>query len=111
VDEAERQRLLAKAAVDTAELLANVRRERDCRRAAGEDTAWLDKVLSDLEPLAGQARDLEVFQAIRAVVERHGTGPYPVEDLAAIAGADPGDMRRLLSQMVTEGLAEPGRRR
>lgn len=41
-----------------AELLANARRERDCRLTAGEDTAWLDRVLRELEPLAEQTHDL-----------------------------------------------------
>jgi hypothetical protein len=104
VDESEQARLIAKVAGDAAELLVTMRRERDCRRAAG-DTVWLDQVLHELEPLVEQIHDLEIFQAIRAVVERHGAGPYPATELAAIAGADTESVRRVLAQMVTEGLA------
>jgi DNA-binding IclR family transcriptional regulator len=64
-------------------------------------------VLSKLEPLAEQTHDLDVFQAIRTAVERHGGGPYPAAELATIAGADPATVRRVLAQMVTDGLAAP----
>jgi hypothetical protein len=37
-------------------------------------------VLRELEPLAEQTNDLDVFQAIRAVVDRHGGGPYPADE-------------------------------
>jgi hypothetical protein len=107
VDEAERDRLIAKVAADAAGLVAEVRRERDRRQAAGEDTAWLDTVLAELEPLAQGTHDLVTFRAIRAVVERHGGGPYPAEELAAIAGVTAADARRVLDQMVAEGRATP----
>lgn len=88
MDEAERDRLIATVAADAAQVSANVRRERDRRHAAGADTAWFDQALCELEPLAAQTHDLEVFWAIRAVVDRHGAGPYPAEELAAIASVD-----------------------
>lgn len=84
-----------------------IRRERDRCRAAGDDTAWLNQVLRELELLAVQTHDVEVFSAIRRVVGRHGAGPYPAEELAAIAGVTAADARRVLDQMVTEGLATP----
>jgi DNA-binding IclR family transcriptional regulator len=42
---------------------------------------------------------------IRAVIEQHGAGPYSAEELATVAGITAGDARRVLEQMVTEGLA------
>jgi hypothetical protein len=51
-----RKRLIAQAT----DLLANARRERDRRQAAGEDTAWRDRVVRELEPLAAQTHDLDV---------------------------------------------------
>ncbi len=105
--ERERDEIIAKVAVDAAELLANVRRERDRRQAAGEDTAWLEHVIAELEPVTTQIHDVEVFRAIRAVVDRHGAGPYPAEEMAAIAGVSAADARRVLKQMVAEGLATP----
>jgi hypothetical protein len=107
VDEAERDRLLAEVATDAAELAATIRRERNRRRAAGEDVAWFDHVLHDLDPLAVRTHDLEVLRAIRAATERHGPGPWPPEELATIAGCDVGSVRRVLSQMVADGLATP----
>lgn len=107
MDESERDRLIAKVAGDADQLLANVRSERDRRQAAGANTTWLDQVLRELKPLGEQTQDLEIFQAIRAVVERHGPGPYPAAELATIAGLDPGAVRRLLAQMANEGLATP----
>jgi hypothetical protein len=76
-----------------ADLLANARRECDRRRAAGEDTTWLDRVAHELEPLAAQTHDLDVSHAIRMVIDRHGAGPYPAEELATIAGITPDDAR------------------
>jgi hypothetical protein len=111
VDEAERKRLVAQVAADVADLLATARRERDRCQAASVDTAWLDRALRELEPLAAQTHDLDVFQAIRVVVARHGAGPYPAEELATIAGVTATDARRVLEQMVTEGLATPVDRR
>lgn len=61
--------------------------------------------MRELEPLAAQTHDLDVFHAIRMVIDRHGAGPYPAEELATIAGVAPDDARRVLEQMVTEGLA------
>lgn len=86
------------------ELVVSLRRERDQRRAAGADTGWMDQVLGELEPLT---EDLDVVEAIHAVIERHGPGPYPADELAIIAGVDADKARRFLAWMVTAGLAEP----
>ncbi|MEU7899877.1 hypothetical protein AB0B45_44420 [Nonomuraea sp. NPDC049152] len=106
VDEAERKRHLTEVTANAAELLAHARRDRVRRARAGEDVAWLDEVVRALEPLG----DLATFGAILAVVDRHGAGPYPAEELAAIAGADVDSVRRVLAQMTAEGLAVPAER-
>ena len=107
VDQADLDRLTAAVIADIAELAANLRRERDRRRAVGDDTAWLDHVLRELAPLVEQSHDLAMFQAVRAVVDRHGSGPYPAAELATIAGVDVEGVRRVLDLMVGEGLAAP----
>jgi hypothetical protein len=86
------------------ELVASLRRERDWRRATGADTAWIDQMLAELEALTA---DLDAAQAIRAVIARHGPGPYPADELATIANVDADETRRALAQLVTIGLAEP----
>jgi hypothetical protein len=70
---------------DRERLTGSLRRERDRCQAAGADTAWIDQILGELEPLTA---DLDAAQAIRAVIERHGPGPYPADELATIAGID-----------------------
>jgi hypothetical protein len=104
VDEVARKQLIAQVATDAADLLANTRRERDRRRSTGEDTAWLDTVLRELEPLVEQTHDLDVVQAIHAAIDRHSSGPYPADELATIAGVA-ADARCVLKQMAAEGLA------
>ncbi|MFD1937330.1 MULTISPECIES: hypothetical protein [Nonomuraea] len=106
MDEVEWDRLVAKATADAAELLAYARRERVRRARAGEDVAWLDEVVQALEPLG----DLATLRAIGVVAIRHGGGPYPAEDLAAIAGADVDSVRRVLAWMVADGFAFPAER-
>jgi DNA-binding MarR family transcriptional regulator len=46
--------------------------------------------------------------AIRHVIERHGSGPYPPEDLAALTGVDVAGVQRALDEMVRAGLAAKG---
>jgi predicted Rossmann fold nucleotide-binding protein DprA/Smf involved in DNA uptake len=101
----DRDQIIATIAAQAAELVAETRRERARRHAAGDDTAWLDQVLTELEPLAAQIHDLDTVRAIRAVIDRHGGGPYPADELAAIAGIPIADARRVLDQLVEEGLA------
>ncbi|MGW4471186.1 hypothetical protein ACWENQ_16085 [Nonomuraea sp. NPDC004354] len=110
MDEVERDRILTEIAYDTAGLLATMRRERERRVQAGEDVVWLDLALKELESLAAGTADLVTFRAIRSFVDRHGAGPYPVEELAAIAGVDVEDVRRVLARMDVEGLATPADR-
>ena len=78
------------------ELVVRLRRERDRCQAVGADTAWIDQMLGELEPLTA---DLDAAQAIRAVIERHGPGPYPADELATIAGIDADETRRVLAHL------------
>ncbi|GAB2763874.1 hypothetical protein GCM10027174_45640 [Salinifilum aidingensis] len=53
---------------------------------------------------------METVEAIRAVIDRHGPGPYPPDELATIAGIDDADrLARVLNRLVAEGLADPPR--
>jgi hypothetical protein len=99
VDEAQRRYLaeaadqLAEAADQLAQAFEEGYAERDRRRAAGQDPAELDAMLATYAATAERAlvhlKNLEVFQAVLVVVEGHGPGPWPTEDLAVIAGVDP----------------------
>ncbi|MGH3754593.1 MAG: hypothetical protein ACRDRP_18215 [Pseudonocardiaceae bacterium] len=54
------------------EILVLARYEREERRAAEQDTVWLDELIVGLEKAQGNLHDVEILRAIRAVVERHG---------------------------------------
>jgi hypothetical protein len=82
--------------------------ERDHQQDVGQGTAWLDRLIRELEPLAEQTHDLETIVAIRHAIERHGPGPYPPEDLAALTDADVAGVQRALDEMVRAGLAAKG---
>jgi DNA-binding transcriptional ArsR family regulator len=73
---------------------------------------WLDALLAELRPIAEQIHDLAATQQLFGVVERHGPGPWPTEDLATIAGVDPSTVQRVLDQLTDAGIArtEPGGR-
>lgn len=115
--------IIAKVIADAAEMLAVTRQERARREAAGEDTTIIDQVLPHLEQLAATTHKVEVFQKVQAVVDQHGAGPYPVEELATLAGADVDDVRaiprwssrdspsRHQPRPATRARTEPGHRR
>ncbi|MEU4838124.1 hypothetical protein [Nocardia testacea] len=65
------------------------------------------KMLPELDQLASDTHDVETTEAIRLVLDRHGPGPYPDEDLAALAGVDFDRFRRVRRQLVAAGLARP----
>jgi hypothetical protein len=88
------------------ETLEAMHAERDRRRAAGEDTAWLDEVLREPPPVAVLFFDLDVVLRLQDVVARHGTGPWAPRDLAAIAGVDEAAVQRVLEQMARAGLED-----
>jgi hypothetical protein len=88
-------------------VVANLRVERDRRRANSEDTGQLDRLLTELEPMARELHELATIDAIRVVITQHGSGPYPVEDMAAIAGVTSAEAHRTLERMLAAGLAQP----
>ncbi|WP_280460897.1 hypothetical protein [Nocardia carnea] len=102
----DRQRAIEQAVVATRDLIEAMRAELERRRDAGEPTAALDRDLVELEQSAAELRDAQSAAAIRAVVERHGVGPYPDEDLAVLAGLSVTDARRALQRLVAAGLAQ-----
>lgn len=100
-------RPLATGDAATAALLATLRAARDHRRAQGQDTTPYDQLLADLEPLGQDVHDLAVIEAIRAATDQHGPGPYPTDDLAAIAGVTVDEARRAMTHLTAAGLAWP----
>lgn len=46
--------------------------------------------IAELEPLVDEAYDLAVIARTRNPIDRHGSGPYPAEDLAAFTDAELG---------------------
>lgn len=95
---------------DAAATLDGLLAQAEYERAGEPDDAtaqWLDGLLAELRPVAEQVHDLAVAQQLFAVVARHGPGPWPAEDLAAIAGADPAEVQRVLDQLTDAGIARP----
>jgi DNA-binding MarR family transcriptional regulator len=105
-DEPLRDELIADAAAILDGLLAQAERERAAEPDAAM-TEWLDALLVELRPIAEQVHDLAVAQQLFGIVERHGPGPWPAEDLAAIAGVDPGAVQRVLDELTAAGIARP----
>jgi N-acetylglutamate synthase-like GNAT family acetyltransferase len=94
---------------ELAEQLCAARCDRETRHAAGLDTAAADRLLHELERLARELHDVVVIEALHKVIVRHGAGPYPVEDMAALAGVSVEEARRGLEQLAGVGLAaRPG---
>lgn len=102
----EQRRLLTEVATTVTGLLDYVRREYErCQAATDEDAesaAVMEQILRELEPIA---QDLAVLDAVRVTIDRHGGGPYSIEDLAAIAGVPEPDARRIVEQLVRDGMA------
>ena len=107
VDEHDHAKLLSQVDGDTAEVVAALRAEIDRRRARGEDADQLGQLLMALEPVVREVHEIATIDAIRVAITQHGGGPYPVEDLAAIAGVTPADAHRALQTIVAAGLAWP----
>ncbi|MFR9774174.1 hypothetical protein [Nocardia sp. SC052] len=104
-DDALRGELIGQLAAALDGLVRQVERERATRTEA--DAEWFDLLLAELRPMAEQARDLEASRTIRDIVVRHGSGPWPTEDLAAIAGEDLARVRRILDALTESGVAWP----
>ncbi|MGW4094450.1 hypothetical protein [Nocardia sp. NPDC004750] len=107
-DAALRGELIGQLAAALDGLVRQAERERGTRPEA--DAEWFDLLLAELRPMAEQAHDLEAARTIRDIVARHGSGPWPAEDLAAIAGEDLATVRRILDALTESGVAwpEPG---
>jgi hypothetical protein len=101
----------AAAILDTAarmsRLLDDTRAEQARRHAAGDEAGAraLAPLVLNLVPAVEQTHDLEVLHAIWKITTQHGTGPYPAEDLAALTGHDLATVRRVLADMIANGLA------
>lgn len=106
MDAEAQERLVAELDAQAPELLNIIRHMRDERRAAGHDTTWLDEFLATVAPIAAQLGDAETMRAIGAVIDRHGSGPYPDEELALFADHEPDTVRRVLAELATTGLVE-----
>jgi predicted Rossmann fold nucleotide-binding protein DprA/Smf involved in DNA uptake len=106
MNEADRRRTLADMAVRGDQLITDLCHQLDAVRAAGADTTRPERQLAGLEPLIADLHDLEAVVAISAVVERHGDGPYPLDDLAAIAGISTEACARALRELVAAGVID-----
>ncbi|MEV6427772.1 hypothetical protein [Nocardia sp. NPDC051463] len=104
--DAVRGELIRHIAVVLDDLVSRAERARPGR--SGAEAEWLDRLLAELRPMAEQAHDLEVTRTIRDIVARHGSGPWPAEDVAAIVDADPAAVRRILDALTAAGPAWPG---
>lgn len=106
-EDARRDEHIADAAAILESLVAQAEQERAAEPDGGDMAEWLDALLVELRPIAGQVHDLAVTQQLFGIVARHGCGPWPAEDLAAIAGADPGTVQRVLDKLTAAGIARP----
>ncbi|WP_063042361.1 helix-turn-helix domain-containing protein [Nocardia grenadensis] len=110
-EDARRNRPITEAAAILDGLVTQAEHER-AHEHDGAMAEWLDALLAELRPIAEQIHDLAATQQLFGVVERHGPGPWPAEDLAAVAGVDPSTVQRVLDQLTAAGIArtEPGGR-
>jgi hypothetical protein len=88
-------------------LIGEVEAEGERRRRAGEEPDALTALVHELERVTSHAHDLGVRDAMVAAVTRHGPGPWDLEHLAVAAGVAEPDARRMLGQMVRDGLVRP----
>ena len=107
MNDAERTALITGADTITVELLEQMRRLRERRRASGSDVSRVDQLLAELEDLAHSVHDIAILDAVRRTLARHAPGPYARGDLATITGVTPADADRALQQLLTAGLARP----
>lgn len=107
MDDAERDALIAKVSNEFAQVVTFARAELAVRGPDDEHAQWLDRLIAGLEPLAEQAHDLETLGAVRQLMQRHGPGPWPIEDLATMTDRDLESVRRVLAGLTQAGLAAP----
>lgn len=103
----QRRAIVTQVAAQLRDLAEILRAERARLAAAGTDTDRLDQVLTELEPIVVGIHDAEISGAVAQVLERHGPGPWPDSDLAALAGVDVTELRRMRDQIAAGGLARP----
>jgi predicted Rossmann fold nucleotide-binding protein DprA/Smf involved in DNA uptake len=107
VDNAEQDALIAKISSEFARVVTFAKAERAVRDPEDEHAQWLDRLIAGLEPLAQQAHDWETLVAVRRLIERHGPGPWPIENLASMTDQDLASVRRVLASLTQAGLAAP----
>lgn len=105
-DDAQWEASITNAARELAQLLTWARAERVVRADDDEHVAWLDAMLSGLDPLVEGVGDVQTSIAMRRVIGLHGgRGPWQVDDLAAMTGRDADSVRRVLADLTAAGLA------
>lgn len=102
-----RSAIVAQVAHQLRALAEILHAERARLTAAGADTDRLDQVLAELEPIVVLIHDAESAGAVAQVLERHGPGPWPDNDLATLAGVNVTELRQIRDQMTAAGLARP----
>ena len=102
-----RRAIIAQVAVELRDLAETLRAVRAQEAAAGGNTDWLDQASTDLEPVLVLVHEAEVAGAVGEVLARHGPGPWPDDDLAALAGVAVTELRQLRDQLTAAGPAKP----
>jgi hypothetical protein len=103
----DRDAIVAKIAAELGGLVTFAQAERIAQGPTGRHADWLDRLLSELEPLAEHAHDLQTFQSIRKLVVVHGGGPWDPDELASMTGRDLDSVRRVLTDLLRAGLVPP----
>lgn len=101
----QRRAIVAQIAAQLRDLAEILHVERARLTAAGADTDQLDQVLAELDTTVVLFHDAEIVGAVAQVLDQHGPGPWPDSDLAALAGVDRTELRRMRDQMTAAGLA------
>lgn len=108
MDDAQRAALISSVAREMAGLLRWARAERVfCGDDDDEHAGWLDRFIAEVEPMAELAYDAETARVLRGLVVRHGPGPWPLKDLAAIAERDVDSVQRVMGDVIASGVAMP----
>lgn len=92
----------ARALAKLSELITWVRAELIARGDPADKAA-----VREAEDIAQRLGDLVTFQEIRHLLERHGGGPWPAQDITAITGRDADSVRRVLDELVRQGFMTP----
>lgn len=106
--EDERRAAMARVAAELRDLAQYLRSEGTRLGEADADTSRLDQVLAELEPILVRFHDAEIAGAVAQVLDRHGPGPWPDADLAALARVDPTELRRIRDQITAHRSDQSG---